>query len=279
MNYRHIYHAGNFADVVKHAVLMRVLDYLRLKDAPFFALDTHGGIGLYDLKAEAAQKTGEAAGGIGALWGRNDLPEYMTNYIEVVRQVNKKKGNIRFYPGSPVLIRGSLRAQDRFVACERHPEDFVFLKKTLGRDARCRAENRDGYEAVRALLPPPQRRGLVLIDPPFEEPGEFSRMIRALKEGHRRFASGIFLLWHPIKDQAPVQEFYNNIKELGIPDILAVSLFLRSPEDVTQLNGSGLVIVNPPWTLQKDIENLLPDLTRILTMGQGFAKIERIAEE
>lgn len=279
MNYRHIYHAGNFADVVKHLVLVLVLSCLKKKEAPFFVLDTHGGIGLYDLKAEAAQKTGEAAGGIGALQAHCDFSEHIKDYIKIVKQVNGSKKTFRKYPGSPMLVRESLRAQDRFVTCELHPEDFQSLKRNLGRDSRVRVEHRDGYEAVRALLPPSERRGVILIDPPFEEPDEFSRMVRALREGHRRFSSGVFLLWHPIKDLAPVRAFYEDIKTLGIPDILAVSLFLRAPEDPALLNGSGLVIVNPPWQLEETLGALLPDLALILTGEQGFATVERIAEE
>lgn len=279
MNYRHIYHAGNFADVVKHAVLSLVLDHLKLKESPFFALDTHAGIGRYDLRAPEARKTGEAAEGIGRLWTREPLPEILENYIKIVRQLNGNKKTLRHYPGSPMLIREALREGDRLVACELHPEDFATLKRTLGKDPRARAENRDGYEAVRALLPPPQRRGLVLIDPPFEVPDEFSHMLRALKEGRRRFADGIFMFWHPIKDPVPIQAFYSDIKALGIPDILAASLFLRPPEDTGLFNGTGLVVVNPPWTLEKNLEKLLPELAEILTMGSGFARIERIAGE
>lgn len=280
MNYRHLYHAGNFADVLKHAVLALVLAHLRVKDSPFFALDTHAGAGLYDLRAPEAQKTAEAAGGIGALAAREgELPQTLTPYMDIVHRFNTDNKTVAVYPGSPLLIQDRLRDDDRMVACELHPEQAAMLGRSLGRDRRVRVETRDGYAALRALLPPPQRRGLVLIDPPFEKPDEFSQMIRSLKEGYKRFSNGIFLLWHPIKSLAPVQDFHAQIRACGIADVMAASLFLRPPEDPALLNGSGLVIVNPPWTLEAALEKLLPDLARFLTMDRGFAQLERLAEE
>lgn len=278
MNYRHIYHAGNFADVVKHLCLVLVLESLRGKDKPFFTLDTHAGIGLYDLTSEQAQKTKEYEGGIGKLWTASDLPPVFDGYMRAVRACNGD-GALRRYPGSPLIVRALLRPQDRLVANELHPEDAASLRKSLVRDAGLRIESRDGYECLRALLPPPERRGLVLIDPPFEEPDEFGRLLRGLADGHKRFATGIYMLWYPVKNRAETAAFHAALKRSGIPKITAAEFYRRPPDDPAVFSGTGLVLVNPPFGLAEKLEQALPYLVSALTMGAGFWRIEELTGE
>ena len=277
MNYRHIYHAGNFADVVKHVALMLVAEYMGEKDKPFFALDTHAGIGLYDLESEQARKTAEADDGIARLWDAPDLPPALARYVGLVRDLNM--GTLRYYPGSPLIVQGLLRDGDTLVANELHPEDVETLTRNLGRDKRVRVENRDGYESWRALLPPPQRRGFVIVDPPFEVRDEFKLLVRGLADAHARWAGGTALLWYPIKDPAHVAAFHDELRMRGIPDMLALDFYRRKPDDVTKLNGSGLVFVNPPWTLRRALEEVLPVLVGTLTGGQGYYSFTVIAGE
>lgn len=269
MNYRHAFHAGNFADVLKHAVLALLVRRLGEKDKPFAVLDTHGGLGFYDLFGAEALKTREAEAGIGRLLGRRDLPPPLAPYLEAVRAANEgAEGPIRFYPGSPRLVRGLLRPQDRQTVCELHPQDAALLASEFRGDRQVAVKAMDGWTAVRALLPPPERRGLVLIDPPFEEADEFGRLIKALKEGHRRFATGQFVLWYPIKDRRLVAAFLADLATTGIRRQLVAELSVRA-EDPAVLSGSGLVLVNPPWQMDETLKEILPWLAEVLTQGRG----------
>lgn len=277
MNYRHIYHAGNFADVVKHVALMLVLEYMAEKDKPFFTLDTHAGIGLYDLESEQARKTAEADDGIARLWDAPDLPPVLARYVGMVRDLNM--GALRYYPGSPLIAQALLRDGDSLVVNELHPEDVETLTRNIGRDKRVRVENRDGYECWRALLPPPQRRGLVIVDPPFEVRDEFILLTRGLREAHKRWSGGASILWYPVKDPAHVAAFHADLAMLGIPDIIALDFYRQPPDDVTKLNGSGLVFVNPPWTLRAALAEIMPVLVARLTDGRGSFSFNVIASE
>lgn len=279
MNYRHIYHAGNFADVFKHIVLMLVIEHLKQKDKPFFVLDTHAGIGLYDLQSVEAQKTQEAAAGIHRIWDRQDKPEAVKRYCGLVKRLNPAKGLPRFYPGSPVLAREMLREKDRLVVNELHPEDVKTLRRNMGKDERLKVEHDDGYIVLKAQLPPPERRGAVLIDPPFELRHEWDLMIRALHDAHKRWATGTFVFWYPIKDPALIREFHAAIAESGLPDIIALDFLCRPPVDTTLFNGTGLIIVNPPWQLTQQLEPVMPWLVKVLTDGAGSYQAVRISEE
>lgn len=276
MNYRHIYHAGNFADVFKHAVLLAVLDHLRSKDKPFFVLDTHAGTGLYPLDAPQARKTAESAGGIEKIVAITPRSDFLSAYRAQVLATAGNEESLRVYPGSPSLIQAMLRPGDRAVFNERHPDDSRTLSAVFARDRRVRIDSRDGYECVRAFLPPPQRRGLVLIDPPFEIPDEFSRMVRALGEGLKRFSTGTYLLWHPVKDPAVIKNFHAALSALPLPETLSVTFFLRPPADPKLFNGTGLVIVNPPWTLAGALRDSLPELVEILAPETGGWSVERL---
>ena len=220
MNYRHAYHAGNFADVVKHAALSRLVEYLKLKDKAFRVVDTHAGIGLYDLSSEEAQKTGEWLDGIGRLLEAKLSPDaqaLLAPYLEAVKSANPE-GGVENYPGSPLIVRHLLRPQDRLSAIELHPKDFQRLKALFAGDFQVRAIELDGWLALGAHLPPKEKRGLVLVDPPFEQEGEFDRLVDGLVRAHRRWPGGIYALWYPIKDRAAVSRFRAELEGVGHPE-------------------------------------------------------------
>lgn len=270
MNYRHIYHAGNFADVLKHAVLARLIVYLQQKDKAFRVLDTHAGIGLYDLSSEEAQKTGEWRDGIGRLLEAELSPQardLLAPYIDAVRSLNPD-GEIRRYPGSPKLARMLFRPQDRLSAMELHPDDHRVLARQFDGDFQVRVTELDGWLALGAHLPPKEKRGLVLVDPPFEIENEYERLADGLAKAHRRFSTGVYCLWYPIKKGAPIAEFHEALKALDIPKMLCAELSVKSDRDTTGLSGSGLVIVNPPYTLKDELHLLLPELKTILAQDR-----------
>ncbi|MGV2123392.1 23S rRNA (adenine(2030)-N(6))-methyltransferase RlmJ [Agrobacterium vitis] len=270
MNYRHIYHAGNFADVLKHAVLARLVIYLQQKDKAFRVLDTHAGIGLYDLSSDESQKTGEWLGGIGKLLDAELTPaaaEVLKPYLDVVRALNPDGGLTR-YPGSPKLARDLFRPQDRLSAMELHPDDCRTLSRLFEGDYQARITELDGWLALGAHLPPKEKRGIVLVDPPFELDGEYERLVDGLARAYRRFSAGVYCLWYPIKKGAPVAAFHEALKETGIPKMLCAELSVKSDRDLTGLSGSGLIIVNPPFTLKDELHALLPELKRVLAQDR-----------
>jgi 23S rRNA (adenine2030-N6)-methyltransferase len=269
MNYRHAYHAGNFADVMKHAVLCRVLTHLHGKPGAFRVIDTHAGAGVYDLGGVEAGKTLEWQDGIGRLIEAK-LPEparaLLAPYLDAVAALNSS-GALTVYPGSPALTRSLLRPQDRLVACELEPGAAAALSHTLRGDIRAKAVAIDGWTALNAYVPPKERRGLVLIDPPFEQGEEFSRLAQALAAAHRKWPTGHYLLWYPIKEQNEVAAFVRKLARLGIAKMLRMELIVETDAASTGLRGSGLVVVNPPWTLHDEIKVMLPALARIFCRG------------
>ncbi len=271
MNYRHVYHAGNFADVVKHVVLSRLIEYLKLKDKAFRVIDTHAGIGLYDLTSPEAQKTGEWQGGIDRIL-QADLPrpvaELLRPYLDAVRAVNGE-GGLTNYPGSPLVVRHLLRSQDRLSAIELHPEDAVTLKRLFEGDFQTRVMQLDGWLALGAHLPPKEKRGLVLVDPPFEAEGEFDRLVAGLCKAHRRWPGGIYALWYPIKDRGAVEAFRRSLAESSIPKILDIRFEIRRPSHEPRLDGSGMVVVNPPFTLERELATIFPALHKLLAVEQA----------
>jgi len=273
MNYRHVYHAGNFADVVKHAILVRIVDYLKRKDKAFRVIDTHAGTGLYDLTSEAAQKTGEWQGGIGRVIDAPIAPQaaaLLSPYLDAVRALNPG-GGVRFYPGSPRLVRQLLRPQDRLTAVELHPADAEVLKQHFAGDFQTRVIALDGWLALGAQLPPKEKRGLVLIDPPFEETGEFERIAARLARAHRRWPGGVYAVWYPVKDRQAAERFRDGFRAGDIPRVLDVSLTIRAPGAVPRLDGTGMLLVNPPFPLAGELRTLLPELARLLADGPGAA--------
>lgn len=269
MNYRHGFHAGNFADVLKHTVLTRVLLHLREKESPFRVVDTHAGAGRYDLSGEEAARTGESRDGIGRLLSNPPAGEagsLLQPYLNAVRAANSG-GSLNVYPGSPALALTLTRPQDRLVFCELHPAERAALSAAVGDDRRARVFETDGWTALKAYLPPPERRGLVLIDPPFEQEGEFQRFELGLKEAHRRWATGIYLFWYPIKDPREAEAFARRLAKIGIGKILRFELSV-APVRVDQgLSACGMIAVNPPWPLESQMQVLLPVLTSTLSRG------------
>ncbi|APF38161.1 MULTISPECIES: 23S rRNA (adenine(2030)-N(6))-methyltransferase RlmJ [Chelatococcus] len=270
MNYRHAYHAGNFADVMKHALLARILVHLLKKDAPFRVIDTHAGIGLYDLAGEEAEKTAEWRNGIGRL--EAPLPQeaeaLIAPYRAAIAAVRARHGEST-YPGSPMLVSAMLRRQDRAIAVEKHPKDAQTLTRTLTYDQRIKAVALDGWTALHAMIPPPERRGLVLIDPPFEEPGELGRLAEEIARAWKKWPTGLFAGWYPIKDVRAIDAFAARLAASGTRKVLRLELMVTDGRDAARLNGSGLVVVNPPWTLKEEAEVLLPALARRLAQGAG----------
>jgi 23S rRNA (adenine2030-N6)-methyltransferase len=260
LNYRHAFHAGNFADVLKHAVLTRVLLYLGQKDAPFRFIDTHAGAGSYDLSGGEAERTGEWKDGIGGLMvnpPKGKAGELLAPYLSAVQAEPGR------YPGSPLIAMRLTRPQDKLAFCELHPDDRKTLELSVGHDRRVSVIETDGWTALKAALPPPERRGLVLIDPPFEDGGDFRRFGDGLAEGHRRWPGGCYFFWYPIKDARQTESFARRIAKLGIPEILRVELTLDGLAD-GKLASCGLLLVNPPWTLDAELQILLPALAQIL---------------
>jgi 23S rRNA (adenine2030-N6)-methyltransferase len=271
MNYRHAYHAGNFADVLKHAALVAVLTHLARKDAPFAVIDTHGGRGLYDLGGEEARKTGEAQEGVLRLLDEGGaLPGVLARYCEIVRGVGEGR-----YPGSPLIATKILRTQDRLVAVEKHPEEYKVLTSVLKSSKRIRTIQGDGYVELKRLLPPPERRGLVLIDPPYEDNEEFKKAARALIDAHDRFPAGITLLWYPAKEKAALAATIGEILNAGIAPVVKVELDVggdarpavegRGP----RLTAAGLLAVNPPFGFAEEMQTILPFLARRLAQGSN----------
>jgi 23S rRNA (adenine2030-N6)-methyltransferase len=272
VNYRHAFHAGNFADCMKHALLVWLVQALARKPAPFFVLDTHAGAGRYDLSAGPSQRTGEWRDGIARLL--NDPPEPLAAYAGLVSRLG-------LYPGSPALIRSLLRPGDRMACCELHPEDAAGLRRLFAQDPQVSVHHRDGWEALRGLLPPKERRGLVLIDPPYERADEFAMLAAGLRSGYARFRTGVFAAWYPIKHRAPVRAFHGAIEEAGIRDVIAAELCLREPVDPARLNGCGMAIVNPPFRFEEEAAPVLAALLERLgdrEPGEGTA-LMRLANE
>lgn len=276
MNYRHAYHAGNFADVLKHLVLVLVVEHLKLKPQPFRVVDTHAGIGIYDLDGVEASKTGEWRGGIGRLIEAELSPAaaaVVAPYLDVVR---RHLGDLhdpaarRRYPGSPAIVRDLLRAGDVLVANELHPDDRALLARAFIRDKQVKVLGLDGYTVAKSTLPPKERRGLIVVDPPFEVAGEFDRMLAAVSDVHRRFASGIQLLWYPVKDTVAVQRFKIRLAEAQIAETLFAELAVRAAAPgETGLAATGVVVVNPPYTLHERLAVAIPELSRVLAERAG----------
>ena len=266
MNYDHAFHAGNFADVVKHITLARIIAYLKRKPAPFRIIDTHAGAGRHDLAGRAAEKSPEWKEGIARLLSADlpdDVAELIAPYLDAVRGLNPDE-TLTAYPGSPFLAKTLMRPEDRLTAMELHPEAGAALKALFAGDARVKVLMVDGYQALPAQLPPKQTRALILIDPPFEEKGEFQRMLLALIKSYRIFPQAVYALWYPLKDDSGVAEFRHALYETAIPDIGFSEFRLRAPSEPPRLYGSGMVLVNAPYMLKSELDSIFAALLPVL---------------
>ncbi|MBI3545647.1 MAG: 23S rRNA (adenine(2030)-N(6))-methyltransferase RlmJ [Gammaproteobacteria bacterium] len=262
MNYRHAFHAGNFADVCKHIVLSLLLTSLHRKATPFCYLDTHAGCGRYDLLSEAAQKTAEYQAGIQRLWPNPKLPE-AENFLAAVHALNSE-GVLRYYPGSPRLARFFLRPQDRMLLVEAHGEEVAKLKSEFEGDRQVVIQQQDAYASLKALLPPQEKRGLVLIDPPYESAQEFEQLVQGLRIATERWASGIYAIWYPIKNRPPIERLHRSLIATGIRKMLLAEFCPYPDDSALRLNGCGMIIVNPPWQLEQTLKTTLPALLALL---------------
>ena len=278
LSYRHLFHAGSFADVFKHVLLTRLLLSLNEKDKPYFYLDTHAGIGLYDLSHPWAQKGREFESGIKRLWDRTDIPAAMKPYMDIVRAENTD-GHLRYYPGSPRIARKLIRPIDRIALTELNKTDCAALHKLFARDRRVNVQLMDGYQSLKAHLPPKERRGMVLIDSAFDVSREFARLATALREAHTRWATGTYAIWYPLMGAGVIRGFEKQIEAAGIKKVLQFELSIL-PEDASTMPGSGMVIVNPPWKFDTEMRTLLRWLWSALTIkGAGGVKVNWLARE
>ena len=262
LSYRHAFHAGNHADVLKHWVMVLCLQYMKRKDKPFLYLDTHAGAGLYPLSNHIAEKNGEYKEGIERLWNQPDTPAAFEDYLAVVRYYNER--SLIVYPGSAAIATHLLRTDDRLALAELHPADIKLLQSHLGNDKRLSIFHSDGFQQVKALLPPPSRRGLVLIDPPYELKDDYSRVITALKDGLKRFATGTYLVWYPLLNAPYSQRFASQLQALPNIKWLNIQLMVRSKPNGPGMYGSGMFVINPPYTLQGQMQQGLPWLAEKL---------------
>jgi 23S rRNA (adenine2030-N6)-methyltransferase len=267
MNYRHAFHAGGFADVHKHSVLVRVLLHLRQKPAAFRVIDTHAGAGRYDLSGPEPSRSGEWHHGIERVWAarrQRPLHELLAPYLDAVAALNPN-GELRNYPGSPLIAKSLMRPQDRLIACELEPASAALLAAALHGDRRAKALAIDGWTAAGAYVPPRERRGLVLIDPPFEDAADFAQLSDVLAAAHRKWPTGTYLLWYPIKDRGAPDALARRLGKLNVPNMLRCELVIGLPRAEGGLVGSGLIVVNPPFTLEQDLRVLVPALGEVLS--------------
>jgi 23S rRNA (adenine2030-N6)-methyltransferase len=264
LSYRHSFHAGNFADVVKHVVLVEILEHLIQKEKPFEYIDTHSGAGLYNLQSDNAQKLQEHANGIGQL-NVNSFPE-LERYFEVIQSFNSP-GSVDVYPGSPAIAQYFLRQQDRAWLFELHPQDFELLRNNMVNRKRIKVRCEDGFEGLNALLPPSSRRGLVLIDPSYEIKSDYELVIEQFVAGHRKFSSGIYAIWYPVVDRQKIEAMELDLLKSGIKNIQRFELGIAADTDERGMTSSGMIVINPPWTLFNKMSELLPKLAKQLTQS------------
>lgn len=279
LSYRHSYHAGNHGDVLKHSVLALLLEALARKDTPYCYVETHAGVGRYDLRASEAEKTGEYRDGIARLWSLANVPAEAAPYLAAVRALNPD-GQLRFYPGSPRIARHLLRPHDRMVLCELHSTDYPLLKQEFSGERGVSVQHQDGYQGLKAFLPPKEKRGLVLIDPSYEVKSEFDQVITALHQAHRRWPTGMYALWYPILKRETIDRLHARLCESGIRKVLFAELALRPDEVALGMNGSGMLLINPPWQLDEKLKRLLPWLSQQLDPEQhGYWNMEWLVGE
>ena len=276
LSYRHAFHAGNHADLLKHSTLVLALRYLTQKEAPLYYIDTHAGAGRYRLGSDEAQKTGEYRDGIARVWQSPPTPELLDDYLAIVAADNRGGSELHTYPGSPQFAAHCLRAQDRLRLFERHPQDFPLLARQFGDDRRAQVTQGDGFAGLKALLPPPSRRALVLIDPPYEVKSDYQQVVSALRDAHRRFATGVYMLWYPLIEQADAKRLPQQLEALKLGPALRAELCVAAAGEVPGLYGSGMFVINPPWQLREQLQALLPWLAERLAAGRATWRLDAL---
>ena len=270
LSYRHAFHAGNHADVLKHYLLSVVLDYFNQKPAPYFYVDTHAGAGMYQLNDNFAQKNAEYENGIARLYTANNLPDSVINFVEFIKNINKNNA-LNFYPGSPAVAQRFLREADKMRLFELHPSDYKLLANTFGQNPRqTKLQNADGFAGIKAILPPPNKRAVVVIDPPYELKDDYLRVVDCLKDSLKRFATGTYMVWYPLLQRPEPAQMLADLKKLNANNWLNVSLNVQKPsEDGYGMHGSGVFVINPPYTLPATLTEATPVLTKLLAMDSA----------
>ncbi len=282
LSYRHAFHAGNFADVLKHSVLTLTLDYMTRKEKGFSYIDSHAGAGMYQLNDDYAQKTGEYKNGIEKLINANDLPEELINYIELIKAINKKETGseqLTLYPGSPGIAKQILRRQDNAHLFDLHPTDFALLTEFTQRWKKSFVKQSDGYQGVLAMVPPPSRRAVVLIDPPYELKEDYPKAVKTIIKAYQKFATGTYILWYPVVTRTLVDKMARDFTNNSVKNVLQVEFCLTPDSDEYGMTGSGLFIVNPPWQLASQLEKILPYLKNKLGSQQTTFILEQLINE
>jgi 23S rRNA (adenine2030-N6)-methyltransferase len=279
LSYRHLFHAGNFADVFKHALLARLLIAIASKDKPYLYLDTHAGIARYDLRHPWAQKAREYENGIARVWKAADAPRELEPYLDIVRALNPD-GQLRIYPGSPLVARRFIRGSDRMVLVELNKVDCAELKAVFEHERRVAVQLMDAYQGLKAYLPPPERRGLVLIDSSFDRAREFDRIVKALKDAHARWPTGVYAVWYPIMEPAPMRDFALAIERSGIRKVLRLEIVVRDRDDSGIIPGCGMLVINPPWHFDDEAKPLVEWLaTKLVVSGTARSRVDWLVAE
>ncbi|SKA18587.1 23S rRNA (adenine(2030)-N(6))-methyltransferase RlmJ [Photobacterium toruni] len=278
LSYRHSFHAGNHADVVKHIVQSLILDALKQKDKPFVYHDTHSGVGRYDLQDERSEKTGEFKQGIARIWSRDDIPTEIATYIDAIKALNNND-ELRYYPGSPKVARAQIRDQDRMVLTELHPSDFPLLLQEFRGDRQVKMYQEDAFARLKASLPPKERRGVVLIDPPYELKHEYQDVVKAIKQSYQRWATGTYAIWYPVVYRETIDNMLQGLKDLNIRNILQIELGVEPDTEERGMTASGMIVINPPWKLASQMEQILPWLQHAIAPNHGHYKIEWVVPE
>ncbi|KLV07352.1 ribosomal RNA large subunit methyltransferase J [Photobacterium aquae] len=278
LSYRHSFHAGNHADVVKHIVQSLILDALKQKDKPFVYHDTHSGVGRYDLQDERSEKTGEFKQGIARIWQRDDIPADIASYIDAIKALNQGD-ELRYYPGSPKVARAQIRDQDRMVLTELHPSDFPLLLQEFRGDRQVKIYKEDAFARLKASLPPKERRGVVLIDPPYELKHEYMDVVKAIDESYKRWATGTYAIWYPVVYRANIDKMLSGLEALGIRKILQIELGVEPDTEERGMTASGMIVINPPWKLEGQMQAILPWLKEAIAPTHGHCKVEWVVPE
>ena len=279
LSYRHSYHAGNHADVLKHIVLTLCINSLKEKEKPFLYLDTHSGAGRYLLQSEHAEKTGEYLSGINLIWQQSETPELLNTYLSVLKRYNPFD-NLKYYLGSPLIAKQLLREQDKINLTELHPTDYPLLRQEFSKDKRARVLREDGFSQLKSKLPPESRRGIVLIDPSYEIKDDYQKIPKALLEAYKRFATGIYLIWYPVVSRTQTQKMIDEIVNLGIKKISQFEFAIKPDNNQKGMTASGMIVINPPWKLQQQMQTIMPWLKNTLdTEKMGNYLIKELVPE